>query len=216
MKNQKKSKIKLDYKKIGIAFAIVVVLIFIIVLITNLNNNKELKFDEFEKIAIYNYFENDLLNVESLYKLSGNSNYNELEIFQAQLKQALDNYFSNNSGNEVDSALILSSIEGEYIPDNMDFHGILISDYEYNFEKDTFVKSPGANPGLSYVESQAGGQDYSNQKTNIQKIEKIEDNKYKIYFNITDSVNTENIFNSGDVIIHIENNEFVIDSCSIN
>ena len=216
MKSQKKSKIKLNYKNIGIVFAIILIIIIAIILVINLNKDKELKFDEFEKIAIYNYFENDLLNVETLYQLSGKSTYNELEVFQSKLKQALDNYFLNNSSNEVDSALILSSIENKYIPDNVDFHGILVSDYEYNFENDTFVKSPGANPGLSNIESQVSGIDYSNQTSRVQKIEKLDDNKYKIYFNITDSVNTENIFNSGEVIIHIENNEFVIDSCSIN
>ena len=216
MKSQKKSKIKLNYKNIGIVFAIILIIIIAIILVINLNKDKELKFDEFEKIAIYNYFENDLLNVETLYQLSGKSTYNELEVFQSKLKQALDNYFLNNSSNEVDSALILSSIESKYIPDNVDFHGILVSDYEYNFENDTFVKSPGANPGLSNIESQVSGIDYSNQTSSVQKIEKLDDNKYKIYFNITDSVNTENIFNSGEVIIHIENNEFVIDSCSIN
>lgn len=216
MKSQKKSKIKLNYKNIGIVFAIILIIIIAIILVINLNKDKELKFDEFEKIAIYNYFENDLLNVETLYQLSGKSTYNELEVFQSKLKQALDNYFLNNSSNEVDSALILSSIESKYIPDNVDFHGILVSDYEYNFENDTFVKSPGANPGLSNIESQVSGIDYSNQTSKVQKIEKLDDNKYKIYFNITDSVNTENIFNSGDAILHIENNDFIIDSCSIN
>lgn len=216
MKNQKKSKIKLNYKIIGITFALILIIIIAIIFIINLNKNKELKFDEFEQIAIYNYFENELLDVETLYQISGNSNYNELEIFQSKLKQALDNYFSNNSGNEVDSALILSSIESKYIPDNVDFHGILVSDYEYNFENDTFVKSPGANPGLSNIESQVSGIDYSNQTSKVQKIEKLDDNKYKIYFNIVDFINPENVLNSGNIIIHIENNEFKIDSCTIN
>lgn len=218
MSTQKKSKIKLNYKKLGIAIAILLIFIIAIILIINLvkNKNKELKFDEFEKIAIYNYFENELLDVETLYQVSGNSNYNELEIFQTKLKQALDNYFLSNSGNEVNSASILSSIESKYIPDNVDFHGILVSDYEYNFENDTFVKSPGANPGLSNIESQVSGMDYSNQKSSVQKIEKLEENKYKIYFNIIDIINSENILDTGDIIVHIENNEFVIDSCTIN
>ena len=58
--------------------------------------------------------------------------------------------------------------------------------------------------------------DYSNQKSIVQKIEELKDNKYKIYFNIVDSVNNENILNTGDIIVHIENNEFKIDSCTVN
>ena len=214
MKVQKKFKI--SKKTIVIAIAILLVILAII-LITNLSKNKALNFDEFEKIAIYNYLEKEVLDVTTIYKTSGKIEYNDSQIFQAKLKQSLDTYFANNSSSEVSTSEILGTINSSYIPENIDFHGILVSDYQYNPENSSFRKSPGANSNLAGIELSANNIDYSNKKTSIQKIEKTSDNKYKISFNIVDSmVENSTVEASGEAIILIENNHYKIESCNIN
>lgn len=79
MEVKKKKNFKFDYKKLAIFIIIMVVLIVSVVLIAMyVSRNKTLNFDNFEKIAIYSYLEDDLLDVDTLYKISGKSNYNEL------------------------------------------------------------------------------------------------------------------------------------------
>lgn len=214
MKVQKK--LKISKKTIVIAIAILLVILAII-LITNLSKNKALNFDEFEKIAIYNYLENEVLDVTTIYKTSGKIEYNDSQIFQAKLKQSLDTYFANNSSSEVSTSEILGRIDSTYIPDSLDFHGIIVSDYQYNPENNSFRKSPGANSNLAGIELSANNLDYSNKKTSVQQIEKTSDNKYKVSFNIVDSmVENSTIEASGEAIILIENNNYKIESCNIN
>lgn len=216
MKSEKK--VNLNKKKLGIIIlAIVLILVIILIKLFSNSKNTELQLDEFEKIAVYRYLENDLLSIENVYRISGKSDYNEIEIFQSKLKQALDRYFVNNSDTEVESSVILENIDSKYIPDNIDFHGILVSDYEYNFEKNTFVKSPGANSALAGIESMANVFDYSNEKVSIQKIEKTNDTQYNVYFNIINSVGNNNtVLNTGNAILEIKNNDLNINSCTIN
>ena len=216
MKVEKKLNKNLNISKLAIMLSVIVLVIIIALLIINSSKNKSLVFDDFEKIAIYNYLENDVLDVTTLYKMSGKIDFNDTQIFQAKLKQALDSYFDNTSETEVPTYEIVEKIESVYVPENLDFHGIIVSDYIYNPENNSFKKSPGANANLSGIETSANAIDYSNKKTAIQKIEKISDNKYKISFNIIDSiVENSNVEASGETIILIENNNYKIESCNI-
>jgi len=231
MKNEKKSTKQLDYKKIAIALAILVVLIVIIVLITKQSTKtNELKLNDFEKIAVYGYLENDLLDISELYKLSGKAEYNDLQVFQSKLKQALDSYFANNPSSSVPTSEVVGLVDSKYLPSNLDFHGIVVSDYRYDPENDTYVKAPGENAAISVMEAEINTIDYSNQKARVQKIERTEDNKCKVTFNIvnvmndgrpTESMNSDNnnesTISSGEAILSIdENKNLKIDSCSIN
>lgn len=217
MKVEKKSNKNLNVSKLAIVISIVILVIIIAIVIVNSSKNKGLKLDEFEKIAIYNYLENDVLDVTTIYKNSGKLEYNDSQIFQAKLKQALDTYFASNSGKEVSTSEILGTIDSAYIPEYLDFHGIIVSDYEYNPEKDSFIKTPGANSNLAGIELSANNIDYSNKKTSIQKIEKTSDNKYKISFNIVDAmVDNSSVEASGEAIVIVENNNLKIESCNIN
>ena len=123
---------KLNYKLISI-IAIILIVIFIILAIC-LNKDSKLKFNDFERISIYGYLENNVLDVFKLYQLSGKIEYNETEIFQGKLKQALDNYFANSSEKEVSTSTILGLIDSDFVPESLDFNGIIVSDYEYNSE----------------------------------------------------------------------------------
>lgn len=218
-KVEKKSKPNLNYKSIAIVVAAVIILIIIITFLVKLlsKNDSELKLEGFEKIAVYSYLEDNLLDVSTLYNMSGNSDYNELQIFQSKLKQALDTYFSNHSESEISTSIALGLVESKYIPDNVDFHGILVSDYTYNPESETLKKSPGSNSNISGIEAEINSIDYSDKKASVQKIEKISDDKYKVYFNIVNSMIEEPITEAtGESTLLIKDNILSIDSCSIN
>lgn len=218
MKIEKGSSKKLDYKKIAIAVAILVFLIVMIVLIVKQSTkDSELKLNDFEKIAVYNYLEDDLLDVATLYQLSGKTDHNEMQIFQSKLKQALDTYFTSHSESEVSTSTIIGLIDSKYVPSNVDFHGIVVSDYEYNPEKDSFVKSIGANANISGIESEINSIDYSDKKASVQKIEKTKDNKCKVTFNIVSSIiSSDSVEATGEAILSIQDDDLKIDSCTIN
>lgn len=217
--NKKTKKQSNDYKIIAVIVAIIIIAIIILAIaISKTNKNKELKLDEFEKIAVYGYLEDNVLDVTTLYQKSGKSNFDEFQLFQAKLKQVLDEYFVGTTDNSVETSTILGLIDSKYVPENVDFHGILVSDYEFNSEKDTFVKAPGAYAGMGNIETEINNVEYSNKKATIQKIEKQEKNKYKVSFNIVDNMMTENniIDSTGDAIINLKDGNIVIESCEIN
>lgn len=217
--NKKSKKQIVDYKKIAIIALVLMITIILVVLIINkTKKSKELKLDEFEKTAIYGYLEENVLDVFTLYQLSGKSEFNEIQLFQSKLKQALDQYFVGKSETSVETNTILGMIDEKYVPENVDFHGILVSDYEFNPEDDTFVKSPGAYANMSSIETDINNTDYLNKKANIQKIEKQEENKYNVTFNIVDNMTPENaIVNaSGNAVILFKDGNITIESSNIN
>ena len=219
MEVKKKKNFKLDYKKLAIFVVIMVILIVSVVLIAMyVSKNHTLNFDTFEKVAIYSYLEDDLLDVATLYNLSGNSDYNEMQVFQSKLKQALDSYFaSNSSANEVSTSEAMSLVDSKYIPSGVDFHGIIVSDYTYNPENDTFTRTPGANANIAGIEAEVNSIDYSDKKASVQNIEKTSDDKYKVIFNIVNSmIDNPTPEATGEVILSIKDDELNIDSCTIN
>lgn len=218
MKVEKNLRKKLDYKKVAIAVGILVFLVVLIILIVKQSTkNSELKLNDFEKVAIYNYLEDNLLDVETLYNLSGKTGYNELQLFQSKLKQALDTYFANHSESEVSTSTVVGLIDSKYVPEGVDFHGIVVSDYEYNPENDTFVKSIGANANISGIEAEINSLNYFDKKASVQKIEKTKDNKCKVTFNIINTIiGNDSVEASGEAILSIKDNDLIIDSCTIN
>ena len=219
MEVKKKKNFKLDYKKLAIFVVIMVILIVSVVLIAMyVSKNHTLNFDTFEKVAIYSYLEDDLLDIATLYNLSGNSDYNEMQVFQSKLKQALDSYFaSNSSANEVSTSEAMSLVDSKYIPSGVDFHGIIVSDYTYNPENDTFTRTPGANANIAGIEAEVNSIDYSDKKASVQNIEKTSDDKYKVIFNIVNSmIDNPTPEATGEAILSIKDDELNIDSCTIN
>ena len=211
---------KIDPKKVAIFIAIIVIIVVIIGVIiahSNSSENNNLELGDFERISIYNYLESDVLDISDLYLLSGNSNYDNLQIFQAKLKQTLDSYFSEHSESEVPTSTILELIDSKFVPENLDFHGVLVSNYEFNPENDSFVKSEGANAQMAEIEAGITNVDYSNRKVSIQNIEKTADNQYKVSFNIVNSMfEEETVEATGEAMLSINDNKINLDSCSIN
>lgn len=219
MEVKKKKNFKFDYKKLAIFIVIMVILIVSVVLIAlYVSKNHTLNFNTFEKVAIYNYLEDDLLDVSTLYNLSGNSDYNVMQVFQSKLKQALDSYFaSNSSANEVSTSEVMSLVDSKYVPSGVDFHGIIVSDYTYNPENDTFTRTPGANANIAGIEAEVNSIDYSDKKASVQSIEKTSDDKYKVIFNIVNSmIDNPTPEATGEAILSIKDDELNIDSCTIN
>lgn len=218
MKVEKKSSKNLNYQKLAIVvIAIILVVVLIVVISKCFSKSNELKFDEFEKAAIYGYLENDFLDISKIYQVSGKSNYNELQVFQSKLKQALDSYFSTHSEKTVSTSTILGMVNSEYIPASVDFHGIVVSDYEYDPQTDSFVKSIGANANIAGIEADVNSVNYSDKKASVQKIEKTSDNKYKVSFNVVNSIiGNDSVEDTGEAIISVQDGKLVLDSCTLN
>lgn len=219
MKVEKKSIKNLNYQKLAIVIAAIILIIVLVVVLAKVfsSKNKELNFDEFEKVAIYGYLEDNLLDVSKIYQSSGKSTYNELQVFQSKLKQALDSYFSTHSEKKVATSTILGMVNSEYVPASVDFHGIVVSDYEYDPETDSFVQSIGANANIAGIEADVNSVNYSDKKADVQKIEKTSDNKYKVSFNIVNSiVGSDSVEATGEAIISLQDDKLILDSCTLN
>ena len=197
-------------------FIVIILVILFIVWGIFSNKNTESKLNDFETICIHGYLENDVLDVFTLYKLSGKIKYNETEIFQSKLKQALDTYFSNNSKTEVSASTVVGMVDSNFTPKSLDFNGIVVSDYEYNSERNVFVKSPGAYSNISGIEASASNFDFSENKASVKSIEKTSDNKYKVIFDIVNFIHNNSIENSGEAVISIQDDVLKVDSCIIN
>lgn len=218
MKVEKKSSKNLNSQKVVIAIIAIIVIVAVIFAIINIfSKDKALELNDFEKAAIYGYLEDTVLDIQKVYQLSGASQYNELQIFQANLKQALDSYFATSSDTSVPTSTILGMVNSNSIPASLDFHGIVVSDYEYNPETDSFEKAPGANANLAGIEADASSITYSDKKASVQKIEETEDHKYKVSFNVVNSmIDDETPEATGEAIILLQDGELILESCTIN
>ena len=218
MKVEKKSSKNLNSQKIVFALvAIIIIVVIIFALVKIFSKDKTLEFNDFEKTAIYGYLEDTVLDMQEVYQLSGASQYNELQIFQSNLKQALDSYFATSSDTSVPTSTILGMIDSANRPSNVDFHGVVVSDYEYNPETDSFEKAPGANANLAGIEADANSINYLDKKASVQKIEETDDHKYKVSFNIVNSIiGDEAVEATGEAIISLQDGELILESCTIN
>ena len=198
-----------------IVLIILVIAICLIAFLSGKSSEKELDFSDFERVAIYNYFENDFLNVSDLYLKANNSNLNDVEILQVQVQDALDNYFSNNpDSTSISVSEINSILSDDYNIDTslVDFHGLVLSNYEYNPETDEITVNANSNIQANnslYNEFQ----NYDNQSLEITQITQISDNQYKVYTNILDN---DSVISTAEVILKLENDAFTIENCSIS
>lgn len=203
------------YKIVFITVALIIIIaICIIIFLSTRITEKELNLSDFEKIAIYNYLENDLLNMQTLYLKANNSDLNEIESLQVQVQDALDNYFSDNpNATSVSVSEINSILSSEYNIDTslVDFHGLVLSNYEYNPETDEIVINADstiqANDSL-YNEFA----NLENQTLKITKITQISDKQYKVYGNILEN---DDVISSAEITLTLENDTLTIEDCSI-
>ena len=194
------------------------ILIITLLCIFLFNQSKELKLSDFEKIAIYGYLE-DYLSLDKLYMLSGNSSYDDLHYTQSKIKEVLDSYYEQNHSEIIPTNVITSELEEKYgiSTDTLDFHGILVSNYEYLPEDNSFKRVEGANSGLADSENQVQAIANSNDKVSVKSIEKISNDSYLVNFDIISSSDLENqISQSGNVTIKVANNSYELTSCNIN
>ena len=171
MKTQNKKTENAPINKKVIILALIIILVITVVICINKKSDSTSNLDEFQKQAIYSYLEENVLDVYTLYQKAGKSEYNEIQVFQSKLKQELDNFFANNDKKSIATSEALGLVDSEYVPENVDFHGIIISGYEYNSEKDVLEKSDKAYANMAGVESQINSMDYSNEKAKVQNIE---------------------------------------------
>lgn len=205
-------------KKYKLPVIIIVIVLIIVILLaiflSNRKTEKELELSDFEKIAIYNYLENDLLDMQTLYLKANNSNLNDVEMIQVQVQDALDNYFANNpNATSVSTSVIYSILSNNYDIDSslVDFHGIVLSNYEYNPDTNEIVinNNSDVQPDMSL---NAEFDNLDNQKLDITKITELPDGQYKVYGNILDN---ESIISTAEIVLKLENDTIQIGECSI-
>lgn len=205
-------------KKYKLPVIIIVIVLIIVILLaiflSNRKTEKELELSDFEKIAIYNYLENDLLDMQTLYLKANNSNLNDVEMIQVQVQDALDNYFANNpNATSVSTSVIYSILSNDYDIDSslVDFHGIVLSNYEYNPDTNEIVinNNSDVQPDMSL---NAEFDNLDNQQLDITKITELPDGQYKVYGNILDN---ESIVSTAEIVLKLENDTIQIGECSI-
>lgn len=198
-----------------LAVIIIIAICLIIFLSTkDSNTEKELVFSDFEKTAIYHYLEDDLLDMKTLYLKDNNNDLNDVEIIQVQVQDALDNYFTNNPNTtSVSVSEINSILSSEYNVDTslVDFHGLVLSNYEYNPETDEIMVNGNSDtqPNMALYNEFAN---LENQSLEITKITQLSENEYKVYGNILDN---DSAIATCEVTLKLENNVFTIADCSI-
>lgn len=205
-------------KKYKLPVIIIVIVLIIVILLaiflSNRKTEKELVLSDFEKIAIYNYLENDLLDMQTIYLKSNNSELNDVEMIQVQVQDALDNYFANNpNATSVSTSVIYSILSNNYDIDSslVDFHGIVLSNYEYNPDTNEIVinNNSDVQPDMSL---NAEFDNLDNQQLDITKITELPDGQYKVYGNILDN---ESIISTAEIVLKLENDTIQIGECSI-
>ena len=196
-----------------IVFAIIVLVVIVLVL----NSSKTLKLSKFEEIAVYVYLE-DYLSPQELYYISGESSLDELQYLQLQVKKAIDSYAQEYQTDTVPVSSITSALsENKLLKDvNVDFHGIVVSNYEYSPEEDAYIRVEGANSGVAFIEGDIANDSNLNVSTKVKEIKELEKNKFTVYFDLVDS-SSDSVSDSGEVVLSIneEDSSFNIDSCKI-
>ena len=208
MENKKtKPKLKKNYL---VVLALLLLIIFIFSISTKHSKKKKLVLSDFEKIAINNYLQNEVIDINKIQNLAGG--VDEQQLFQSNLKQALDKYFSENGGTEVASSEVMGLMESIDASTSIDLHGVQVSDYKYVPERDVFVKSPGYNSGLANNEANIPSRANADQKVRITTIEKNSNDKYKVYFDIVSEASENSVISSGEANLVVENNNIKMES----
>lgn len=199
-----------------VILAIAIAIILVVAVVAKAQNRGELKLDEFEKVAIYGYLEDNVIDATTVYKKVGL--VDELQLFQTQLKQTLDTYFKHNSEKVVSTSVILGMMESKYIPDNIDFNGIVISGYEFDSINNTLKKHESEYQNMNSIEEMYNDTEYINKTTKIKKIQKNKDGMYVVTFDIIDKnmPDESNVDISGEAVLKIDKNIIAIEECTLN
>ena len=205
------------YKILILTLAIIIIIAICLIIFLSTRDSKtekELVFSDFEKTAIYHYLEDDLLDIKTLYLKDNNNDLNDVEIIQVQVQDALDNYFANNpNATSISVSEINSILSSEYNIDTslVDFHGLVLSNYEYNPETDEIIVNDNSDtqPNMALYNEFAN---LENQSLEITKITQLSENEYKVYGNILDN---DSVIATTEVTLKLENNAFAIEDCSI-
>ena len=208
---------KLNKRNLFILCAIIGVIITGLLFLFLHKQSKELNLSSFEKVAVSNYLE-DYLSLDKLYLLSGKFSYNELQYTQAKIKETLDSYYNQNPSETIPASVIITQLENKYniSSDTLDFHGILISDYEYLPAEDAFKRVEGANKGMGDLENQVETTASKNGKTSIKTIEKKVKDSYIVYFDVVSLDSEDNIIDSGNVTIKVVDDNYELESCTFD
>ena len=206
-KAKKKKALNLN---LSLVLVVIILIVIIVILISKKASIKDLS--DFERNAIYNYFENSL-SIEKLYQVSGKSQYDETQYTQSKIKEAADSIYEQKHEKEIKVDEIMSELSKQDISlENIDFRAIVISDYEYSDSEKAFIRKEGANSGISGVENQIQGM-FANETIVVTELKKLKKDSYSISFNIVEKYNKENIKESGIATIKIENNTYSIEKC---
>lgn len=199
----------------GCALAIIVLIVIYVAILGS--TKVPTKLDEFQKVAIYGYLE-DYLSLDKLYLKAGKSNYDDLQYTQSKVKQILDSEYQRNPESTISTSVISAELSNLYdiSSDTIDYHGILVSDYEFVPEEDAFKRVDGANRAMASIENVVELTGNSNEKISITGIEKLTENSYKVNFNVVDSLSVDRILNSGNATIIAQNGAYELDSCSFD
>lgn len=196
----------------SIVFVVIVITILCIFL---LKSSSVLELSDFEKIAVYGYLE-DYLSLDKLYLLSNKSSYDESQYLQSKVKQILDSHYEKSHDELIPTSIISDELSKNYgiSADSLDYHGILVSDFEFSPQDNAFIRVEGANSGVSSIENQVFMNENSDNKLSIQKIEKASKDSYIVYFNVMDS-SESNVSASGSVTINVVDNAYELENCTI-
>ena len=152
----------------SIVFVVIVITILCIFL---LKSSSVLELSDFEKIAVYGYLE-DYLSLDKLYLLSNKSSYDESQYLQSKVKQILDSHYEKSHDELIPTSIISDELSKNYgiSADSLDYHGILVSDFEFSPQDNAFIRVEGANSGVSSIENQVFMNENSDNKLSIKKI----------------------------------------------
>lgn len=199
-----------------VSIVIIAIIATIIIISINKKSEKDLKLSDFQRICIYNYLENNILDIQTLNLKSNNEGLNNVETIQVQVQSALNEYFTEHPDLQTVSVdEVYSILSNKYKIDTsmVDFHGLVLENYDFHPETNEIVKNSNQEFTPDYqLYNQFDKENLSAQKLKITKLTKLNDNEYKVYANITEN---ENLISTTEVILNIENDELNIKSCSI-
>ena len=206
-KTKKKKALNLN---LSLVLAVIILTVIIVVLISKKSSIKDLS--DFEKNAIYNYFENTL-SIEKLYQISGKTQYDDTQYTQSKIKEVADLIYEQKHEKEIKVDDIMSELSKQDVSiENIDFRAIVISNYEYSDSQRAFIRTEGANSGISGVETEIQTI-LNNEAIVVTEVKKLKNDSYNISFNIVDKYSRDNIKESGIATIKIDNNTYSIEKC---
>ncbi len=143
MKKETNKTKKIDIKKI-IVLIILIVIIFLLIdfiftsnKLTKTTNNNQLS--EFEKIALYDYIQNQFLDYNVLHKLDSSNEYSTYQEY-GKLEYAIAYFMKNNNAQKATVGDIRDAYN-KVFGENIDLqNNISTIDYEFNNEKQQYEK----------------------------------------------------------------------------